>query len=156
MAKNMGAFCKIHPKKCLIFSCLCIISKFHVNLRRYIKQIKVMVIPIKPLPILKSKVVHNQRASQAYLNLLRECKQEYAEKYGVTRMGIFGSVARGEQTENSDVDIYIEAPPMGLFALSGLNLTLEELLGVPVDIVRMHRNMNPKFKERIERDIIYV
>ncbi|MCL2435696.1 MAG: nucleotidyltransferase family protein [Lentimicrobiaceae bacterium] len=98
----------------------------------------------------------NQRTSQIYLNLLRERKQEYAKKYGVTRMGIFGSVARGEQTKNSDVDICIEAPPMGLFALSGLNLTLEELLGVPVDVVRMHKNMNPRFKERIERDIIYV
>ena len=98
----------------------------------------------------------NQTASEIYLNLLRKQKQEYAEKYGVTRMGIFGSAARGEQNENSDVDICIEAPPMGLFALSGLNLSLEELLGVPVDIVRLHKNINPKFKNRIEKDIIYV
>jgi len=97
-----------------------------------------------------------QTASETYLNLLRKYKQEYTDKYGVTRMGIFGSVARGEQTENSDVDICIEAPPMGLFTLSGLCLALEERLGVPVDIVRMHRNMNPKFRERIEKDIIYV
>ena len=97
-----------------------------------------------------------QTVSERYLNLLRQHKQEYTEKYGVTRMGIFGSVARGEQTENSDVDICIEAPPMGLFTFSGLCLTLEERLGVPVDIVRMHRNMNPKFRKRIEKDIIYV
>ena len=98
----------------------------------------------------------NKTKSETYLSLLRKSKREYAERYGVTRMGIFGSVARGEQTESSDVDICIEAPPMGLFSFSGLCLTLEELLGVPVDIVRMHKNMNPKFKERIEKDVIYV
>ncbi|GHT08298.1 hypothetical protein AGMMS49525_17500 [Bacteroidia bacterium] len=45
---------------------------------------------------------------------------------------------------------------MGLFALSGLYLNLEELLGMPVDIVRMHKNMNPRFKQRIEKEAIYV
>jgi len=98
----------------------------------------------------------NQALRETYLNLLRESKQEYTNKYGVTRMGIFGSVARGEQIEGSDVDICIEAPPMGLFAISGFCLTLEKLLGVPVDIVRMHKSMNPRFKKRIEKDIIYV
>jgi predicted nucleotidyltransferase len=100
--------------------------------------------------------IFNQMTSETYLNLLRKCRQEYAEKYGITRMGIFGSVARGEQTENSDVDICIEAPPMGLFAFSGLWLTLEEQLGVSVDVVRMHKNMNPKFRKRIEKDVVYV
>ena len=98
----------------------------------------------------------NQTACEVYLNLLRNCKQEYTDKYGIKRIGIFGSVARGEQTENSDVDICIEAPPMGLFSFSGLWLALEKLLGVPVDIVRIHKNMNPKFKKRIEKDVVYV
>lgn len=38
-------------------------------------------------------------------------------------MGIFGSVARSEQTENSDIDICIEVPMMGLFAFPGLYLS---------------------------------
>lgn len=100
--------------------------------------------------------IPNLTAIEIYLDLLRKNKDVYEEKYGVTRIGIFGSIARGEQTENSDIDICIEAPPMGLFAFSGLYLTLEELLGVPVDIVRMHKNMNPQFKSQIEKDIIYV
>jgi len=98
----------------------------------------------------------NQKAKDIFLELLKESKQEYANRYGITRIGIFGSVARDEQTENSDVDICIEAPPMGLFMFSGLYLSLEELLGVPVDIVRMHKNLNPRLKKRIEKDIIYV
>jgi len=100
--------------------------------------------------------ISNQTKSEAYLNLLRKNKHRYADKYGITRIGIFGSVARGEQTENSDVDICIEAPPMGLFAFSGLYLSIEELLGVSVDIVRMHKNMNPRFRKQIEKDAIYV
>ena len=100
--------------------------------------------------------ISGQTKAEIYLHLLRICKDEYANKYGITRMGIFGSVARGEQTEKSDVDICIESPPMGLFALSGLCLTLEELLGASVDIVWMHQNMNLKFRNRIEKDVIYV
>jgi predicted nucleotidyltransferase len=71
-------------------------------------------------------------------------------------MGIFGSVARGEQTEGSDVDVCIESPSMSLFKLSGLYLNLEKLLGTPVDIVRIHKNMNLQFKQRIEKEAIYV
>lgn len=37
--------------------------------------------------------------------ILSEFKARYADKYGIERLGLFGSVARGEQTEGSDVDI---------------------------------------------------
>jgi predicted nucleotidyltransferase len=94
--------------------------------------------------------------SSDYLRLLRIFKQSHAEQYGITRIGIFGSVARGEQTEDSDVDICIEAPPMGLMSLSGLCLKLEELLGAPVDVVRMNRYMNLQFRQQIEKEAIYV
>ena len=98
----------------------------------------------------------NQTISETYLSLLRQNKRRYADRYGITRMGIFGSVARGDQNESSDVDICIEAPPMGLFDFSGLYLSMEELLGVQVNIVRMHKNMNPRFRKQIEKDVIYV
>ena len=100
--------------------------------------------------------ISNQKARDTYLNLLKECKDEYANQYGVTRIGIFGSVARDEHNENSDLDICVETPPMGLLMFSSLCISLEELLGVTVDIVRMHKNMNPRFRKRIEKDIIYV
>jgi len=58
--------------------------------------------------------IANQKARDTYLNLLRECKDEYANRYGITRIGIFGSVARDEHNENSDLDICVETPPMGL------------------------------------------
>jgi predicted nucleotidyltransferase len=39
------------------------------------------------------------------LSKLRQFKQQYSLEYGIERMGIFGSIARGEQTEESDIDI---------------------------------------------------
>ena len=42
-----------------------------------------------------------------YIRLLRQYMTENASKYGISRMGIFGSVARGENTEQSDIDVYV-------------------------------------------------
>jgi predicted nucleotidyltransferase len=71
-------------------------------------------------------------------------------------MGVFGSVARGEQKEGSDIDVYYEGPSMGLKSLVRLPRELEDVLGVPVDVVRRHNNLQPHFVERIMREIIYV
>ena len=91
-----------------------------------------------------------------YLRLLRDYKSQHAAEYGIERMGIFGSVARGDQTEGSDVDIYIEASRMSLFGLAGLHIALEKYLKAPVDIICKHDNMNPYFRQRIEYELIYV
>ena len=91
-----------------------------------------------------------------YLNKLRQFKQQYSSEYGIERIGIFGSTARGEQTEDSDIDIYYEGKSMGLKSLVDLPMQLEEFLGMPVDVVRKHENLRPAFVKRIMRDIIYV
>ncbi|MDR2627526.1 MAG: nucleotidyltransferase family protein [Dysgonamonadaceae bacterium] len=96
------------------------------------------------------------RTTNEYIRLLRDYKSKHATEYGIERMGIFGSVARGEQTHDSDVDVYIEAPHMSLFGLAGLSIALEDYLKSPVDIICKHDNMNPYFKQRIEKELIYV
>jgi predicted nucleotidyltransferase len=45
------------------------------------------------------------KTTNEYIHLLRDYKRQHAAKYGIVRMGIFGSVARGEQTDDSDVDV---------------------------------------------------
>ncbi|GHT52380.1 nucleotidyltransferase [Bacteroidia bacterium] len=90
-----------------------------------------------------------------YIEMLRDYKQKYASEYGIERIGIFGSVARGEQTEDSDVDIYYEGAEKGLKSL-GIIIDLEDLLGVKVDVVRRHNNLNPRFIEHIMKEVIYV
>ena len=91
-----------------------------------------------------------------YLNKLRQFKQQYSSEYGIERIGIFGSTARGEQTEKSDIDIYYEGKSLGLKSLVDLPMQLEEYLGMPVDVVRKHDNLHPAFVKRIMHDIIYV
>ena len=90
-----------------------------------------------------------------YLQKLRQFKQQYSSEYGIESIGIFGSVARGEQTENSDVDIYYEGKSLGLKSLVEFPMQLEKFLGTPVDVVRKHANLRPSFVKRIMRDIIY-
>ena len=58
------------------------------------------------------------------LKVLQEHKQEFEEQYGVTRLGIFGSVARDEATYESDVDVVVEMVP-DLFGRVSLKEELE-------------------------------
>lgn len=79
-----------------------------------------------------------------------------AAKYGILKMGVFGSVARGEQNEDSDVDVYIEGDIKGLFALAGIKNDLEDLLGCRVDIVRLRDRMDTFLRKRIQKEGVYV
>ena len=96
------------------------------------------------------------KTTSEYIALLRKYMAENAHKYGIVRMGIFGSVARGEQTENRDVDVCEEGQLNGFFALAGIKQELEELLGCKVDIVRLRDRMDSFLRERIQREGIYV
>ena len=89
------------------------------------------------------------------LKLLREHKREFEERYGVTRLGIFGSVARDEAADESDVDVVVEMAP-DLFGRASLKEELETILGAKVDLVRYRRRMNHYLKSRIDREAHYV
>jgi len=90
-----------------------------------------------------------------YLELLKLHMLELKERFGVRSFRIFGSVARNEQSEGSDVDVCVEMAP-DMYLLVALKQFLENLLGCSVDVVRMHRNMNKLLLNQIERDGIYV
>jgi len=96
------------------------------------------------------------KSTEHYTDLLRKFLLEHGAEYGISRIGIFGSVAKGQQTEISDVDIYYEGPALGLKSLTGLPQALSEYLGTPVDIVRDHKGLNPAFRDRIMKEVIYV
>jgi predicted nucleotidyltransferase len=81
---------------------------------------------------------------------LRSTRQYLSEHYGVSSMLLFGSVARNEQKEGSDVDVCVEMKP-NLFNRAGVKYYLQELLGCPVDVVRMRENMNQLFKQQIKK-----
>ena len=97
------------------------------------------------------------KTTNTYIRLLRKFKQHRAPEYGITRIGIFGSVARGEQTNESDVDVYFETDKkLSLFRMGGLMYDLKELFGTPVDLVHNTNRLPAMFKQQIEKEIIYV
>lgn len=91
-----------------------------------------------------------------YLSLLRKYMRENATKYGISRIGIFGSVARGEQQEGSDVDVCVEIERPSIFTLVHIKEGLERLFKCPVDVVRLRNNMDELLRNCINKDGIYV
>lgn len=87
--------------------------------------------------------------------ILHEYKVKNQKKYRIVNIGIFGSSARGDADERSDVDIVVELKSPDLFYLIGIKQDLEEKLNRPVDIVRYREKMNAFLKRRIEREAIY-
>jgi len=86
---------------------------------------------------------------------LKTLKPILKEKFGVEEIMIFGSVARDEANENSDVDILIKGNIKNLFVLSNINLFLEEKLNSKIDL-GTYNSIRPFIKKRIEKELVYV
>jgi uncharacterized protein len=94
-------------------------------------------------------------ASNDIIQKLRPLKPELEARYGVTRIGIFGSVARNQAHDGSDIDIVVDMAPDLLKRVS-LKAELELLFGREVDVIRYWRGMNNHLKTRIDRGTVYV
>lgn len=95
------------------------------------------------------------RCSEA-VEVLGRHKAAFVDRYGITSLGVFGSVARDEAGEDSDVDIVYETDSPNLFRASHMRLDLEQLLRRRVDVVRWREGLNPRLKARIAREAVYV
>lgn len=95
------------------------------------------------------------RTQDEYLKILRNHAEDLKNRFGIRSLRLFGSVARNEHQEGSDVDVCVEMAP-NLYQLISLKQGLEALLGCTVDVVRMNRNMSPFLKREIEKDGIYI
>ncbi|MCL2064974.1 MAG: nucleotidyltransferase domain-containing protein [Candidatus Cloacimonetes bacterium] len=80
-----------------------------------------------------------------YLDILRKFKQKYGAKYGIINIGLFGSVARQEHSEESDVVVIVEASEMDLFSRIGVKHHFEEMMGSRVDVVRKSKIYESSF-----------
>lgn len=79
-----------------------------------------------------------------------------AAAYGATDVRVFGSVARGEADESSDIDLVVRmSPGRSLFDLGGLLMDLQDLLGRRVDVVT-ERGLRPRMREQVLREAIPV
>jgi predicted nucleotidyltransferase len=90
------------------------------------------------------------------LQLLAEHKPELARRFGVTRLALFGSLARDAAREDSDVDILVSFDgPATSERYFGTQFYLEDVLALPVDLVT-EKALRPELRPFIEREALHV
>jgi predicted nucleotidyltransferase len=88
------------------------------------------------------------------LDILRSLKDELRDRYHVKSIALFGSYAREEQGEGSDVDVLVEfGSSADLFDFVGLSQYLEEKLGLGVDVVP-EAALRPEIASQVTRDLL--
>jgi predicted nucleotidyltransferase len=90
------------------------------------------------------------------LAILRREKPRLIQRYGIKRIGLFGSVARDEARPDSDVDVILEVAVTDVGEYFRLVEEIESAFPVPVDVVRLRPDLRPFFLQRLERDGVYV
>jgi len=95
------------------------------------------------------------RTRNEYIDLIKAHESELQTRFGITTMRLFGSVARGENRDDSDIDLFVTMPPKMYNYIEAVQY-LEGILGCSVDLICNHRNLRPFFRQQIERDGINV
>ena len=91
----------------------------------------------------------------AVIAKLRQALPGLRSRYPIHDIALFGSVARGEESTGSDVDLLVDVDPDIGLAFVDLADELERILGTPVDVLTP-RSLNPKAKDRLVRDLVHV
>lgn len=89
------------------------------------------------------------------LHLLTEHKELMQMQMGVKRIGLFGSYAREEANEGSDVDILVELESPDFEKLMALQVFLENSLDKSIDLLRVGPHLRPGFLADIEKEVVY-
>jgi predicted nucleotidyltransferase len=91
------------------------------------------------------------------LDILKKHEKELKKRYGIKKMGVFGSYLRGETKEESDFDILVEFEEdanIGLLKFVEIENHLSDLLGVKVDLVEKSA-LKPRIGKHILKEVIY-
>jgi predicted nucleotidyltransferase len=107
--------------------------------------------------ILATQVIVQRKRRSAVFQKLRNALPAIRTRYGVKRIGIFGSFARSEQTRSSDVDVLVEfVDGQATFDnFMQLVYVLEDLFGRKVDLLTV-RGIDKYIRSRVEREVIWV
>ena len=94
------------------------------------------------------------RTLEDVMAYLRESRSRFWECYGVRRIGVFGSVARGEATENSDLDVLVDMVDPSFDHYMDLKFEIEDALGMEVDLV-LAETAKERIRPALEREVAY-
>ncbi|MBF0093334.1 MAG: nucleotidyltransferase family protein [Alphaproteobacteria bacterium] len=90
------------------------------------------------------------------LERLAQHKIELARRFGVTRLALFGSLARGAGRDDSDMDVLVDFDgPATSARYFGVQFYLEDIFGCPVDLVT-EKALRPELRPHVEREAIHV
>jgi predicted nucleotidyltransferase len=98
----------------------------------------------------------NRIDRDSVLSELKLLKPDFERNYGLTRIGLFGSVARNEIRDDSDIDVVIEMREPDLFYMVHIKEILENDFKRSVDVIHYRDNMNEYLKKRIQSEALYV
>ena len=96
------------------------------------------------------------KSTAEIISILKKFKQESAHKYAFKSLGIFGSFARNQQDEASDLDIFVTLQESDFFTLEKIKEELEQLVHFKIDIVNFRDSLRNSFKQNILKDAIYI
>ncbi len=91
------------------------------------------------------------------IKILEENREELLKTYGVSKIGLFGSIVRGNQSATSDIDLVVEIvkEKKQLHNFLSLRRYLEQKFGMPVDL-GIETAVKPVVREAIAKEIVYV
>ncbi|MBD3794570.1 MAG: nucleotidyltransferase domain-containing protein [Epsilonproteobacteria bacterium] len=89
------------------------------------------------------------------LQKLSAHKEYIQNNYEVDKIGLFGSYAKDMQTNQSDIDIYVEFKNKTFRNISGLWIYLEELYDKKIDLLHKHKQSKGAIFETIQKEVIY-
>lgn len=90
------------------------------------------------------------------LSMLKLYFQYNKERFGIEKIGLFGSFARGEARPDSDIDIFISLKTPNLLTYASIAHHLETVFGRPIDLISAKSKLNDGFRRNIEKEVIYV
>ena len=95
------------------------------------------------------------KTTKEYILLISSKAEELKRDFGIKSLRIFGSVSRNEQHEGSDVDVCVDMEPKAYMVVR-LKRFLEDLLQCSVDVIRLHKHINPYLLDEIDREIYVI
>jgi uncharacterized protein len=98
--------------------------------------------------------MQDMKSKADVLTYMRQSREHLAHAYGVQRIGIFGSAARGEAREGSDLDVLVEMSDPTFDHYMDLKFELETALGMPVDLV-LADVVKERLRPIIEQEVAY-
>ncbi|MCM1108877.1 MAG: nucleotidyltransferase domain-containing protein [Clostridium sp.] len=96
------------------------------------------------------------QTTQSITDRLLHYLRENGARHGIQEMALFGSVARGEQTADSDIDVCVRLKKKSFFERMAIKEELERLFQKSVDVISMDAMMQPEFKKNLLNDAIFI